>query len=152
VSLAFTGPSGTVEHRWIVYALLRDNVQHHLEGGAAAKGEFEALHAIDGALGGNRVIVSARRLRGELDRTTALLSRPIAFLAVSDETRAILDRSWRPSHPRGPRTTTADGDVEIPWLSPQARTLDDVFGNLVRSLMDITATATEDDVVEIDDN
>jgi hypothetical protein len=45
-----------------------------------------------------------------------------------------------------------DGRVSIPWLSPQARTLDDVFGNLIRSLMSITSGATESGLVEVDDN
>lgn len=152
MSLAFTGPAGTAEHRWIVYALLRDNVQHYLEEGGAPRGDFEAIHTIDSALGGSGVSVNALRLRQELDRALALLSRPVALLAVSSETRAILDRSWRPADAGDRRTTAADGRVSIPWLSPQARTLDDVFGNLIRSLLSITAGATESDLVEVDDN
>jgi hypothetical protein len=153
MSLAFTGPSGTAEHRWIVYALLRDNVQHHLEGGTPDTTDFEALHAIDAALGGNPVRVNARQFRRELDRASVLLPQPIAFLAISNQTRAILDRSWRASDRRGSRTTSAEGVVStIPWLSSHARTLDDVFGNLVRSLMAITSLAGEADVVEVDDN
>ena len=31
MSFLFMGPNGSVESRWITYALLRDNVQHHLE-------------------------------------------------------------------------------------------------------------------------
>lgn len=152
MSLAFTGPAGTAEHRWIVYALLRDNVQHYLEEGGAPRGDIEAVHTMDSALGGDGVSVNARQLRRELDRASVLLSRPIALLAVSSETRAILDRSWRPADAGGSRTTVADGRVSIPWLSPQARTLDDVFGNLIRSLMAITSAATESDLVEVDDN
>jgi hypothetical protein len=37
MSMSFNGPNGWIEQRWTVYALLRDNVQHHLEDGAPTK-------------------------------------------------------------------------------------------------------------------
>jgi hypothetical protein len=149
MSLSFTGPRGTVEHRWITYALLCDNVLHHLEKGRTSP-QFLAIHDAARALGG-RVTLSARRFHGELEAVVRLLERPIADLAISVRTRAVLDRSWPP--PPGHEATTAPArdSVSIPWLAPSARTLNDAFGNVVRSLLSVTADAREDDVVEVDD-
>lgn len=113
--------------------------------------EFPALNTADQALGGNPVAVKALVLREELERASVLLARPITDLAVSTETRAIIDRSWRTKASPADRTTVADGTVAIPWLSPQVRTLDDVFGNLIRSLLAITKGASAADLVEVDD-
>jgi hypothetical protein len=151
MSLSFTGPAGTAEHRWVVVALLRDNVQHYLENGRASGTRFPAVHTVDQALGGNPVAVNALALRGELERASVLLARPISDLAISTETRAIIDRSWRAKAAPADRTTVADGKVAISWLSPGGRTLDDVFGNLIRSLLAITMGAGEADLVEVDD-
>lgn len=150
MSLSFTGPRGTVEQRWIVYALLRDNVQHHLENGEPGA-EFGAIHEAAGALGGNRVVLDARQLRAELEKAATLLSRPIAELAISPRTRAVIDRSWPPPAGQETRTVLAKGNVTLAWLSPAAATLDGVFGNLVRSLLEITDGAAESDRVEVDD-
>lgn len=106
---------------------------------------------IEQALGGTPIVLSARRLHGELQRACALLPRPIAELAVSQRTRAVIDRSWSAPGPQGPRTMLAEGSVSIPWISPQVRTLDHVFGNLVRSLLAITKDAGETDLVEVYD-
>jgi hypothetical protein len=88
MSLTFHGPHGAFERRWIVYAMLRDNVQHHLEGGAPTEA-FSALHALGSALSRGEVTVPARKLHSELTQTHRLLERPIDDLAVSIRTRAI---------------------------------------------------------------
>jgi hypothetical protein len=94
VSLCFQGPDGEVEERWIIYALLRDNIQHHLEHGAPSK-QFEAIHRAGGALGGGRVTLNALQLRVELGRAQGeLIARPISELAVSARTRAVIERTW----------------------------------------------------------
>lgn len=149
MSLTFIGPAGTAEHRWIVYALLRDNVQHYLEP-AASKGDFTAIHAIGGALGGPAVAVNARQLRAELERGAVLLGRPLADLAASHETRAVLAPSRLAAEAVSPRETVVSPHG-IPAWPPHVRTLDGVFGSLVRSLLDITHEASETDVVEIQD-
>jgi len=51
MSLSFTSDKGSFEERWIVYAFLRDCVQHHLEGGTPSS-KFSALHKVSEALGG----------------------------------------------------------------------------------------------------
>ena len=152
MSLSFTGPSGTAEHRWIVYALMRDNVQHHLENVPSSPGEFESIHRIEQALGGTPVMLSAQRLRGELEAARGLLPRPIRDLAVSERTRSVIDRSWPAPREQARDTILAEGNVSIAWISPNARTLDEVFGNLVRSLLAITKDARENDVVEVYDS
>jgi len=151
MSLSFTGPSGTAEHRWIVYALLRDNVLHHFTSNDPRSPEFESIYSIEQALGGKAIVLSARRLRVELERASTLLALPIDELAVSQRTRAVIDGSW-PAPEAESRRTTLQGSAAIPWLSAQARTLDDVFGNLVRSLLSISSGAGEADLVEVVDS
>ena len=63
MSLSFTSTRGAIECRWIEYALLRDNAQHHLEG-AISEASLEALHAPAAALGGGPVQLDARALVG----------------------------------------------------------------------------------------
>jgi hypothetical protein len=71
MSLAFSGPGGSLEVRWIVYALLRDNVQHHLEGGKPSAA-FSAVHetsegkppALDARPGGPNLPDSQTRRAG----------------------------------------------------------------------------------------
>jgi hypothetical protein len=152
MSLAFTGPAGTAEHRWIVYALLSDNVRHHLDSDSPTGLGFEEIQAIGRALGGGRVVVNARRLRAELDRATSLLPRAVSDLAISRHTRAVIERSWPPPNAQPNETTLVQGVLTIPWLSPHVRTLDEVFGNLVRSLLAITDGAGETDLLEVEES
>jgi hypothetical protein len=149
MSLCFEGPRGSVEQPWIAYALLRDNVQHHLEGGRPSPA-FAATHAIADALGGSRVLLKARTLHAELETARrALAGRPIADLAIGPRTRSVVDRTWPPG---GSGETALLGDERsrvVPWLSPSATTLDQVFGPFIRSLLDVTADCGEDDAVEV---
>jgi hypothetical protein len=152
MSMSFSGPKGSVEQRWIVYALLRDCVQHHLEGGAPSP-EFEALHSMGQALGGKRVVVPARKLHEELTRARAALSgRPIQDLAISTRTHAVISLHWPP--PAKPSTSLVEiQGSSIPLLGDIAGDrLDDVFGNLLDSLLQISEGAGEADQVEVRDN
>ena len=138
-----------MEERWIIYALMRDNIQHYLEQGSAS-GEFEAIHLVDNVLGGQAVHLDAQRLRAELWRAQAgLAARPISDLAVSAKTLAVVEGTWPVQ--RQPSTTLAKDSLAtlVPWLSPDTRTLDQVFGNLIRSLLSITSDAGPRDVVEV---
>lgn len=151
MSLSFSTPRGSVEQRWIIYALLRDSVQHHLEGGAPTEG-FRHLHSIAEALGGKRVVVPARALRDELLRAQAALSgRPLEDLAISARTRAVLSLSWPPPERRETLLVSEWGG-SIPLLGDiQGGRLDDVFGHLLRDLLQITEGAGDADQVEICD-
>lgn len=151
MSLSFSGPAGAIEQRWIVYALLRDNVQHHLEGGVPTA-EFAALHGVTGALGGGVVQLPAVELRREILRAASLLSLPIAELAISLRTRSVLSLTW-PLPDRRETMLVREGGGAIPLhgLVTSAGTLSELLGGFVERLIAITAGAAEGDVVEVRD-
>jgi hypothetical protein len=148
MSFCFRTDRGSIEHRWITYALLRDNVQHHLEGGHPS-GAFAATHAAGEALGRGRVTVAAQTLRSEmLAAESRLLPLPATELAVSAQTRSVLDLTWPP--PGEADTALARFRPAVySWLSPDLKTLEQVFGNLVRGLIELTADVPSDAVVEV---
>ncbi|WP_437682157.1 hypothetical protein [Sorangium sp. So ce131] len=151
MSLSFSGPSGWIEQRWIVYALLRDSIQHHLEDGQPGDA-FEALHSAAAALGGRRVMIPARRLHEELTRARdALGGRSIDALAIGARTRAVLGLRWPPPEGAGTMLVSDWGD-SVPLLGdPRGDRLDDVFGHLIDGLLRITEGASETDQVEVTD-
>ena len=150
MSLSFVGPRGSFEERWIVYAQLRNNVWHHLEGGARTDA-FAELYKMGEALGGHSVKVSARAIREQAKKAVDLLDRPVSDLAISVRTKNAF-RVFFAQAPDGPETTLAhDSGETIPFLRDNPKTLDDVFGNLVEHLIAITEDATEDNVVEVID-
>lgn len=150
MSLTFIGPSGTIERRWIVYAMLRDNVQHHLEGGRPS-GEFDALHGMADALLYGETTVSAATLSNEMSRLLPLLEKPISELAVSNRTQAVQHFAF--PLPQNLETCLA---AQIEWRPTYplqgASTLGDVIGNIVAELQRITAQAGLDDVVKVIDS
>lgn len=150
MSLSFTGPKGWLEQRWIFYALLRDNVQHHLESGSPSS-DFECLHSISTVLGGATVTFPARRFNAELTRAReALIKRPIGDLAISVRTQSVLGLGQPVPSRRGTKLVTAWGGT-IPTIGSTAKTLDDVFGHLIDGLLEITADAAEDELVTVND-
>ncbi|MGH7294160.1 MAG: hypothetical protein ACRELB_04475 [Polyangiaceae bacterium] len=150
MSLSFFGPAGSFERRWIVYALLRDNVQHHLESKTPTT-DFAAIHTIGDALVTGKATVPARKLRDELVRAQTLLDRPAAELAVSRRTRAVCSL-------RFPLPDTRDTALasSVEWTAPyaieDAKTLGDFFGSLVSELLRVTDGAGEADVVTVRDS
>jgi hypothetical protein len=149
MSLTFQGPKGAFERRWIVYAMLRDNVQHHLENGAPTEA-FSALHGLGAALLRGEVAVPARKLRAELTEARGLLDRPIEELAVSVRTRAICALLF--PLPNLQETELASrAEWTVPFPTAGARTLGDLFGSLIEELLRITEGASsEDEVTAID--
>jgi hypothetical protein len=98
---------------WSGYALLRDNVQHFIEGGEPTD-RFTALHAIEQAVDDGQCFVDAARLRGEVLRGWYALSRvSLDQAAVSLRTRAILTASTEV--PTAPGTVLAR---KIGWQLP----------------------------------
>ncbi|MEO8181869.1 MAG: hypothetical protein ABI895_23795 [Deltaproteobacteria bacterium] len=149
MSMTFVGPAGSVERRWIVYAMLRDNVQHHLEGGVPTP-KFEALHQLGDALWRGKVSVSASQLRAELVEVTAILSRSMDDYAVSLHTRAVC--SCLLELPSRRRTDLAKLlEWTVPFPLEGAVTLADAFGSLHEELLRITEGATTSDVVDVID-
>jgi hypothetical protein len=150
MSFTFQGPTGSFERRWIVYAMFRDNVQHHLENGEVSEA-FRELHQLGNALVQGRVSVPAPELRREIQRSLPLLERSIDDLAVSVKTRSI--QMLRLPLPAISGTTLAS---EIGWEAPfpleGALTLSDAFGSLVAELLRITEGAKDGDLVTVIDS
>lgn len=148
MSLSFAGTKGTVERRWIEYAMLRDNVQHHLERGTPA-GAFPNLHRISEALGGRTVELSAKGLHEELTRARGLLERPVAELAISQRTRAAVELQWPPSG--GDSTTLLATSGLTSLLSGREKVAGDVFGGLLEALLTLTEGATDVEKLHVQD-
>lgn len=152
MSLTFVGPSGAFERRWIVYAILRDNVQHHLEAGKPSDA-FGAIHAMGEALGRGPegIAVNAARLRDELFVVRErLLSLTIGQLAISVRTRAVTSMVYPlPDH----RETGLVQALEwtLPLQLNDAQCLGDVFGSLVTELLHAIGEAGPDDQVQVVD-
>jgi hypothetical protein len=149
MSLVFSGPRGSFERRWIVYAMLRDNVQHHLEGGTPGP-EFSALHTLSDVLLNGSATVSALKLRDEAERATVLMGRPISDLAVSIRTRAVTTRVFPLPEVRGTLLASHAG-WGLPFPLEQARTLGDLLGSMVEELLRVTEGAREGNEVSVRD-
>jgi hypothetical protein len=149
MSLTFSGPGGTVECRWIAYALLRDNVLHYLEGGTPS-GRFAALHGISLALGSSSVKVLASELGRELSRARSLCDRPIDDLALSARTFAVIAHTWPP--PAARETKLASEFGTIPGFASGAKTLGDVFGGLIDELITVSSGGDASAAVEVIDS
>jgi hypothetical protein len=149
MSLSFVGPGGGFERRWIVYAMLRDNVQCHLEGGTPSP-EFAELHALGDALAVGKASVSAVALRDQIQKAKALLSRPISDMAVSLRTRAVCMLIFPLPDVRGAALASMTG-WSVPFPMEGAATLGDVLGSLVEEFLTITEGAKEGDLVTVVD-
>jgi hypothetical protein len=149
MSLSYVGPKGSFEERWIVFALLRDNVQHHIEGGTRTEA-FGAVYSISEALGGGQVKIDARALNEQVTRAKVLLARPVDDLAISLLTKTAIHLLWPP---RGEHETALVKDTmdSVPGVQRDARTLHDVFGDFVEQLLSITDGAAAGEVVEVID-
>lgn len=113
MKLVIEGRAGTRICDWESFALLRDNVQHYVEGGAPSA-RFAAMHEIERAVDEGERTVDASRLRGEVLRAwTALWKVPLAEAAISLRTRAIMTGSAEPSPCRG--TVPAQ---QVGWALP----------------------------------
>lgn len=90
MKLILIGGAGSRACDWSAYALLRDNVQHFVEGGEPTAC-FAALHGLEIAIDTGDCRVDAARLRGEVLRAWyALRTVRLDDAAVSLRTRAIL--------------------------------------------------------------
>lgn len=149
MSISFIGPAGSFETPWIRYALLRDNVMHHLDGGAPSL-KFISLYSIAGSLGGSHIMLSARKLRAEIDEVvTHLSSIPSSQLMISTRTQAVF--RFEPLLPVNPSTEFLPNSVSFPWLDASAETLGEIFRNTLSNLQRITENCSEQDQVEVFD-
>ena len=146
MSISLLGPRGTYECPWIRYALLRDNILHHLEHGVFTTA-FAETYKIGLVLGGAPILLSASKLREESSRAQALCRLPIDKLAISARTLAVL--RFESTLPEGPPTRIVGGDLTLPWLASDAQHLADVFGDLVHAILTMTEETTETDQVDV---
>ena len=118
-------------------ALLRDNVQHHLEGGVPS-GAFPAIHALaDAPWESGPVAVNPAVLSSELGVAwPELRDLPIESLAISIRTRAIVTHSSCAPEVRG---TVLHRLVNwpVPVALATSTTLGNLFGQLVSDLIGI---------------
>lgn len=146
MSISLIGPSGTYEFPWIRYALLRDNILHHMEHGVCTSA-FTETYKIGISLGGSPALLSASKLRKEVIHAQVLATLPIDQLAISARTLAVL--RFESSLPEGPPTRVIGVELNLPWLSKSSQQLADVFGDLLTALLQMTEGASESDHVEV---
>lgn len=146
MSISFLGPRGSCEVPWIHYALLRDNVLHHLDHGTPSD-TFSELYRVGQVLGGTNLFLRATKLDEELRQARTLCAEPIEQLALSARTRAVL--TLKEDLPSGPPTAIVGLGFGLPWLPRGAEKLGDVFGPLIDSLLAITQDASETDTIEV---
>ena len=149
MSLAFVSRRGSFEAPWIGWALLRDNVAHHLDGGRSP-GAYEAIHRLGEGLGRAPVKVPAAEVHACVTRALAgLAARPSSDLALSERTERLLEMGW----PIPPTVVTRVVGItgQLPWVPGEARTLGDVFEGFCSSLLELTRDAAPTDVLEVHD-
>lgn len=146
MKLWIAGTRLAVECDWALCTSLRDNVQHHLEGGRPS-GTFPAIHALaDRCWAPASVSVESRQLRGELERARALESLPIGRLAMSIRSRAALTGA-----PVAPAVRGTELVRLVGWRAPVrvvgATSLGNVLGDTMRRLLEFCAAAGDAAVI-----
>lgn len=150
MSLTFIGPAGSCELPWIQYALLYDNIEHHLKGKEPAA-TFIELHRVGEALGGRTVTVSATGLANELRQAQVLCDLSGDQLAISLRTKTVLFNLLTEQPPRS-STELVGPRLRLPWLPADITTLGSIFGPVIAHLLAITKEADDSDVVEVIDS
>jgi hypothetical protein len=147
MKLVFTSRSGAALCDWESFALLRDNVQHFIEGGSPS-GRFSALHEIARAVDGQVCAIDAVKLRLEvLQAWSALLSVSVDNAAVSSRTRAIREGERAPTEP-SVTAPAMDGELlrfAQHWSTPIPRAAE----SFVAAVLSLTKAAVAGDVLEI---
>ncbi len=147
--LLLTGPSGSARISWNLYAMLRDNVQHHLEEGAPSA-RFRALHALEQAIDRGTHQVNAARLRGEVMGAWYGLSKlGVGEAAVSFRTRSIMTGCPAPPVQRGTAKRRLTGwSLPVPASKEEPSLVEHALG-FVLAVLRITETAVDGDVVVV---
>jgi hypothetical protein len=147
--LSMAGAELTTECDWALCTVLRDNVQHHLEGGLPS-GSFPALHALaDRCWEAAEVTVVAAQLRAELTQAWELLcGLRVERMAMGIRSRAALTGAAAVPKMRGTVLLRLTG-----WKSPlrldNAKTLGDVLAGLVIPLIDFCRRAGNTAVIAV---
>jgi len=148
MNLSIESRAGTRACAWSGYALLRDNVQHFIEGGKPSE-RFAALHGIETAVDSGHCRVDAARLRGEVLRAWYALCRiSVDDAAVSIRTRAILTGSSKSPAARGTVNARRTG-WRLAGPDDGANTVTASARSFVASVLSLTETAVDGETVEI---
>jgi hypothetical protein len=128
---------------WTLCSLLRDNVQHHLEGGKPS-GNYPAIHALGDVVWNHEGKISVRQLRLELDTVRPVL-RPLSInkLAVGIRSRAALTGALTPPPVRGTVLLRLAG-WGVPVRLTGFTTLGDLFGPTFDALQDVGRVTSAD--------
>ena len=133
---------------WSSYALLRDNVQHFAEHGAASE-RFAALHGLEQAVTSGRYSVEAARLRGEvLGATFVLGGVTMDAAAISLRTRAIMTGSACLPEVRGTVQASQVG-WQLPVAADSSSKLLEHAKPFIQAVLAVTAAAVDGDAVQI---
>jgi hypothetical protein len=148
MKLVFTGRSGAGLCDWDSFALLRDNVQHFVEGGVLS-GRFSALHGIAQAVDGDSCRVDAVRLRLEvLQAWAALWPVSVNDAAVSSRTRAVREGAAIPA--AASVTSPAIGHVDLlQFAGNRAAPVPKAAESFVAAVLSLTQAAVAGDVLEV---
>jgi hypothetical protein len=133
---------------WREYALVRDNVQHFIEGGEPSR-RFAALHGMERAVDAGSATVDAAQLRGEVLRAWYALSGvPAANAAVSLRTRVILT-----GNARGPARRKTAAAAPLGWSLPVALAPGERVAEggkrFVATVLALTQDAVDGDTIEV---
>mgnify|MGYP001546915097 CR=1 FL=1 len=148
MQLVFTGRVGAGMCDWESFALLRDNVQHFIEGGVQS-GRFSALYGIARAVDGASCVIDAVKLRQEvLQAWRALWPVKVDDAAVSSRTRAVRER--RSVASGASVTTPAIVDVDLlrfagKWSAPLPKAAE----SFVTAVLTLTKTAVAGDRLQV---
>ncbi len=148
MKLVFTGRTGASLCDWESFALLRDNVQHFVEGGVRS-GRFSALHGIATAVDGESCAVDAVRLRVEvLQASRALWLIPVQSAAVSTRTRAVRQGRAVPRSSSVTSSPAADSDLQ-PFAEDWSEPVPKAARAFVAAVLSLTQAAVAGDVLEV---
>lgn len=146
--LMILGTQGMRSCSWATYALLRDNVQHYIEGGLPSE-RFRALHDLERAVDEGVVRIDAARLRGEVLRARCVLEQlQLGRAAVSVRTRAVLTGSRNRPRARDTVLASAAG-----WALPLEGCAEPSVAAAARQFVDavllLTASAVDGAELEV---
>jgi hypothetical protein len=148
MKLVITGRSGAGMCDWDSFALLRDNVQHFVEGGVQS-GRFSALHGIARAVDGHSCKVDAVRLRLEvLQASSALWPVSVEGAAVSSRTRAVREGATVPA--AASVTSPAIGTVDLlQFAGDRSAPVPRAADSFISAVLSLTKAAVAGDVLEV---
>lgn len=147
MSITLIGEGAAYEFRWRRWALLRDAVAVHLEGGTTGA-LFPRLASIGDALVTTTLRLPARELVDELTAIARALTRyPLDALAMGPATAAVLYMGARVTEPR------PLSPHELADIAPvgEARNLAEYFASMLDSMLHVCAHPAADGTIAVVD-